>query len=758
MSTRTRVAMTYEESSPGVPLWGANTVTTDLLPGQTEIAIENLVAGRTYYIKTWNENEFGVKSPEKLSIVNTGGPTRMLPLVFSSNGVFDQGSAMYAYIKVPEDVISISSVSVTLSFRAFFASATAASSGGGSTSGSSSAGSSGASSSATSDGSPHFHIWGTQTSAVPGAYSNQKLVDGAGGNFNIQTTLGAGNAHLTESESFGGHTHGMAHTHGIPHTHTTPDHVHGLTYGTFEETYPTSHEVFMNLYHLEDGVWVFKHTFGNLTRDLEDVDLTDWLSGPGDWRMAIASAPGTPNNGRLAADVYGSLIAIIGDEGGDGGIGVGTGTGADGADGAPGADGATGADGRPGADGADGEDGPMGPPGERGPTGATGSTGPRGLQGDHGIDGSDGDDGPPGPPGERGSAGPTGSTGPAGAAGPQGPAGVDGEDGADGRPGADGAAGAAGAAGARGFDGRPGYDGVDGDDGVPGPPGERGAQGIQGNTGSTGAPGADGRPGIDGQDGEDGQPGQQGPTGFTGPQGPFGPIGPVIHGIDGDDGEQGPPGMQGMTGATGAQGTTGATGQAGAGAMYLYGVDPMDENATDISIPPMQWHGAEMHNDVTRQYGLDAHDSGLGGTATLIQLGASPNFSDALNLPDAATSGGYWSFMVPMDFVSSLAFAPVWTPAASDAVAHTVRWSQSVKGLTAAQDVTAAGVTTAFTGSSAVRTVNIVVVEAATAAGFTPTPGQWVRLNMQRIGADAADTYVGAVRLIGVTVSYTASG
>lgn len=719
--------MTYEESAPGVPFWGPNTVTTDLLPDQTEVAIENLVAGRTYYIKTWNENEFGVKSQELVSVVNTAGPTRMLPLVFSSNGVFDQGSAMYAYIKVPDDVISITDAQVTLSFRPFFASATAAASSGTLTSVSGGGSTSGASSSSTSDDEGTHSHGITPLSNTPGAFTKRQYlgsnpVGGGGSDVNLETaSLDTVYTNLATV-----HHHGMAHNHSTPaHTHDINGHTHALTYGTFEETYPASHEVFLNLYHLINGTWTFIHTFGNLTHDVENIDMTGWLDGPGDWRLAIASAGGTPNNGRLAADVYGSLIAIVGDAGGDGGVGGG-GSGTPGPAGADGAPGAPGADGRPGIDGQDGDEGPMGPPGQTGAIGATGAAGARGADGRPGIDGNDGDDGPMGPPGERGIQGIQGVAGPTGLLGPMGPPGMDGDDGNDGRPGMDGAPGATGStgpAGARGVDGRPGFDGADGEDGW-GFPGERGPVG---------------------------------PTGNTGPMGPTGPQGPFLIGDDGEDGPMGPPGPQGLTGNTGPQGTQGPAGPVGS---FLPGQDGEDGDPQVYGLPPMQWHGDEMHRPILRYFFLAAKDAGLDGTSTLIAVGAAPNISAAVNLPDAATSGAYWTFIMPTDYVSggALNVSVHWTPAATDGTAHTVRYSMTLKELAGNVDVTAAGTTTAWSSSSIAHTINLTYNESAQATGLSTGPRQRVMIDLQRIGADAADTYVGAVRLIGVTISYQATG
>ena len=71
MNIRTRVAVTSEESAPGVPLWGENQIITDVPKGETHAAIENLLAGQRYYVRTWNEDQFGNVSREVIRIVGS---------------------------------------------------------------------------------------------------------------------------------------------------------------------------------------------------------------------------------------------------------------------------------------------------------------------------------------------------------------------------------------------------------------------------------------------------------------------------------------------------------------------------------------------------------------------------------------------------------------------------------------------------------------------------------------------------------------
>jgi hypothetical protein len=144
--------------------------------------------------------------------------------------------------------------------------------------------------------------------------------------------------------------------------------------------------------------------------------------------------------------------------------------------------------------------------------------------------------------------------------------------------------------------------------------------------------------------------------------------------------------------------------------------------------------------------------------ATGVKLGTPPNAIDGVQLADALTSGAYCNFIMPVDVTTGLVTVrPVWVPNATDGVAHTVRWQMNIKIISAA-DVTAAGTSVAWTGVSAARTINVEVLETGQAStGVSPAANDRVRLEVQRIGGDAADTYVGAVNLIGIRVDYLAN-
>jgi hypothetical protein len=147
-------------------------------------------------------------------------------------------------------------------------------------------------------------------------------------------------------------------------------------------------------------------------------------------------------------------------------------------------------------------------------------------------------------------------------------------------------------------------------------------------------------------------------------------------------------------------------------------------------------------------------DSGTSGT-----IGAVPDALLTVALADAATQGLYAAFVVPPDYASgAINYVLWWIPGATDGTAHTVRWSTDVKGaLVPGSDMSAAGTTTAFTGASAARTVNVLVKEAAQQALASATAGDVVKINVRRLGADAADTYVGVVNLAVLEIQYTAN-
>jgi hypothetical protein len=205
---------------------------------------------------------------------------KILPLSVSANGYLDSGSPMRAYVKVPSEVTAINQVALTLAFRQFMAPATAASSGGGSTSGS-------------------------KALTVAMQSSGLGLSSGTSGD------ASTGTAHTHTSGSYRGTLDETAIADIDPHDHTTPNHTHGLAYGTYEESYPASHSVKVKVYQRVSSTWTLVYTSASQTADLVDLDLTSAITGPGDWRLEVLSDAAQPNGGRLGLDLFGTLELVI---------------------------------------------------------------------------------------------------------------------------------------------------------------------------------------------------------------------------------------------------------------------------------------------------------------------------------------------------------------------------------------------------------------------------------------------------------------
>jgi hypothetical protein len=170
-------------------------------------------------------------------------------------------------------------------------------------------------------------------------------------------------------------------------------------------------------------------------------------------------------------------------------------------------------------------------------------------------------------------------------------------------------------------------------------------------------------------------------------------------------------------------------------------------------------HGAADHGDVTRYLWLDRDSmpSADGGT-TSVHGTAVPNQVSTWLLADAATQGMFGQFGLPSDTKanSNLSATIIWTPVTTDGTAHTVRWSINAFSITNGATIDTAGTTTTFTGASAARTVKVAVFETTTQFLTGVNAGELVRFNLRRIGADAADTYVGSVHVEGIRIDYTA--
>jgi hypothetical protein len=177
----------------------------------------------------------------------------------------------------------------------------------------------------------------------------------------------------------------------------------------------------------------------------------------------------------------------------------------------------------------------------------------------------------------------------------------------------------------------------------------------------------------------------------------------------------------------------------------------------DISL---SGHGAADHANLARTIWLPADTAHLeSGAFSATVLGTAPDQIIVVAMADAATTGAYWAVKLPSDFDSgNLTVKPYWAPGSTDASSHAVRWSYDLKCFVGGTDVTSAGTTTGVTGVSGARTANVLVTgEAATDTGVAGAIGGLVMVNVRRVGANAADTYVGTVNLVGVVLGYTAN-
>lgn len=183
-----------------------------------------------------------------------------------------------------------------------------------------------------------------------------------------------------------------------------------------------------------------------------------------------------------------------------------------------------------------------------------------------------------------------------------------------------------------------------------------------------------------------------------------------------------------------------------------------DTGTGDVTVN-LTSHDNTLHTDTVRYFWLSRDDlpSADAGTPS-VQGAATPNQVSTWLLADAATQGMFGQFTMPWDTVANtnISIAILCGPVTTVAGATAVRWSINALKLAAGVDSGAAGTTTTFTGSNAARTLRIMWLETETQILTGLTAGDLVRLNVRRVGADAADTYTGGVHVVGIRVTYTA--
>jgi len=244
-----------------------------------------------------------------LSVKNRQPQGQLTPFPISGQGVFDTDDTLEVHFWLPDEMNFIVRCRVAIDFRAFKAPAKSASSSGTLTSDSGGGATSGASSASTTAAGSHTHVIGQFLDNSPGAYTTRRFSNGTG-NFNLP--FSAANDFVSDADGAGGHDHGMSHTHSTPnHQHNVAGHTHSLVFGIQPETYPGSHSVTLKIYELVGSTWTLRTTITTLTDDREELDLTQWVTGPGQWRLDLQSAGGQPNGGRLAAYVSGHALGPI---------------------------------------------------------------------------------------------------------------------------------------------------------------------------------------------------------------------------------------------------------------------------------------------------------------------------------------------------------------------------------------------------------------------------------------------------------------
>ena len=177
----------------------------------------------------------------------------------------------------------------------------------------------------------------------------------------------------------------------------------------------------------------------------------------------------------------------------------------------------------------------------------------------------------------------------------------------------------------------------------------------------------------------------------------------------------------------------------------------------DANAHHAQAHGATDHADVTRSIWIDRQDVQADG-ATATNSGSNPEAYPTFQLADAATQGVYTVRQLPRDAkTASPSSVILWWASSLNENGTAVRFSINAVALAVGSVVSGTGTTTAFTGTSANKSSQVLIGEIATQVLASSSPGDLIRLNVRRLGADALDTYTGTVRLVGIELQYTAT-
>ena len=166
-------------------------------------------------------------------------------------------------------------------------------------------------------------------------------------------------------------------------------------------------------------------------------------------------------------------------------------------------------------------------------------------------------------------------------------------------------------------------------------------------------------------------------------------------------------------------------------------------------------HGSESHSSATRSIFMPINDGVVADGGTLGIMGSNPNAVRTIALADAAIQGALFNFMVPDDWDSGdLSFQIYFAGATT--TTGSVRWSVTHKVVALGDNVTAAGTATVYT-SLEPTTANALVKDTLQSAVIaSPAVGNFVMVNVRRLGTDGADNYAAVAHLIGLRIDYTA--
>jgi hypothetical protein len=141
-------------------------------------------------------------------------------------------------------------------------------------------------------------------------------------------------------------------------------------------------------------------------------------------------------------------------------------------------------------------------------------------------------------------------------------------------------------------------------------------------------------------------------------------------------------------------------------------------------------------------------------SATAVALYAT-SLEPYINMPDGATTDVYWTFVVPPHYVSgNLNLSLHWICDTTEATNKDVRVLRNLRRFVAAELANALNATTTGTTTTVSGTIHSQeVYTVSTALDTSTAAGDVVRLRITRDGTNGADTYPGAMRLLGVLIS-----